>query len=386
MELDERTSKMISTLTLSLVAVLVVRSLVSFISLFNTLSLILVISESTIGKVYQNMLKQFRRFSITVLATLVLIAVAVPMFATAASTNQYDQQVLTDRYNLVSAHVTFTTGYLNDVSSAIQNASNLQAPSSKLTTDLSTLNGYVTSNDPSGFCTYVKDTMTPDFQSAQAALKADQQQYKAWGVTADTRKQLNTDYQNLKTQYESQVSSIESQLYSQLLADEINTDNAAIQKNDQVIANMSSKGYDVSGMQAVQGYGHAVVSKLQSVQGSDPTIIKNMLKSECLGNGATYSEHYYAEFDLARLQSVSAKLSPIVASSNNAAAQQAFAAANNELNSASSTLSSVNHQAYTGNQQDQVWGTSGLQGASQSLKTVIDDLKTSQNKESTNQG
>ena len=311
--------------------------------------------------------------------TFLLIAAFIPTLAAqaGAASAQSDQQALTLRYDLVNAHAAFATGYMGDIMSLVPQASDLQSQVSTINSDVSTLNSYVMSNDNAGFNNYVKNTLTPAFQASQAAIKADRDNYKSWNVTLATRTKLASDYQVLKTQYESQVSSTNAQLYSLLLGDRINQYNTVIQKNDQVIANMSSKGYDVSGMQALQGSAQSVVSKLQSVQGSDPTTIKNMLKAECLGNGATYSEHYYAEFDLARLQSVSAKMAPIVSSSNNTAAQQAFATANSDLSSVSSTLQAVNHQAYSGGQQDQVWGDSGLKGASQNLKTVLDDLKSS---------
>lgn len=372
----ETLSGTVFALALTVMAAIVVRSLLSFVSLFHVLSLILT-SRTNTEKVFSNMTMNMKKICFTAV-TLLMIALLVPTLAVqagATSAQPSDQQVLTLRYDLVNAHATFVTGYMNDIVTLVPRASDLSAQVSAINSDMNSLNGYVSSNDNSGFNNYIKTTLTPEFQAAQAAIKNDRDQFKSWNVTNVTRKQLNTDYQNLKVQYESQVNSTNGQLYSLLLSDRISEYNAAIQKNDQVIANMSSKGYDVSGMTTVQGYGQAVVSKLQSVQGSDPTTIKNMLKSECLGNGATYSEHYYAEFDLARLQSISAKLAPIVASSNNTAAQQAFATANTDLSSVSSTLQTINHQAYSGNQQDQVWGDNGLKGASQNLKTVIDDLK-----------
>ncbi len=371
-------NRTISALALAMVTAIVVRSLLSVVSLFHLVSLMLV-SRSRTEKVRFNMfMNNMKKISLTAITLLIIVAF-IPTLAVqaGAASTQSDQQALTLRYDLVNAHAAFTTGYMGDISTLVPQASDLQAQASTINSDVSTLNGYVSSNDNKGFNDYVKNTLTPAFQAAQAAIKDDRGNFKSWNVTAATRAKLATDLQTLKTQYESQVSSTNAQLYSLLLGDRINQYNADIQKNDQVIANMSSKGYDVSGMQAAQSNAQSVVNKLQSVQGSDPATIKAMLKAECLGNGATYSEHYFAEFDLARLQSVSAKMAPMVSSSNNTAAQQALATANSELSSASATLQAVNHQAYSGGQQDQIWGDNGLKGASQNLKTVLDDMRSS---------
>ena len=335
------------------------------------------------------MISQIKNIRTVLVAMLLVLAVIVPTFAmtaSAASASTSDPQVLQLRYDNVNAHATFTNGYMGDIMSMVPQASDLQTQVNTITSDLQTLDGYVSSNDNDGFNSYVKNTMTPAFQNATAAIKTDRQQFKAWNVTNATRQTLNTDYKNLQSQYQSQINSTNAQLASLLLTDRINEYNTVLQDNNNVIANMSGKGYDVSGMQTVQSYGQAVVSKLQSVQGSDPKTIMNMLKSECLGNGATYSEHYYAEFDQARLQSVSAKLAPMVANSSNSTVKSAFANANTDLNSVTSTLQTVNHQAYTGGQQNQVWGASGLQGASQNLKTVIEGLKSDLSNSKVNQG
>src|SRR5208337_3207302 len=204
----------------------------------------------------KNMSMKLNQYGIAA-AILILAVLIIPTLATqagATSAQQSDQQVLTLRYDLVNAHATFVTGYMGDIATLVPQASDLQAQVSIINSDMTSLNGYVSSNDNTGFNNYIKTTLTPEFQAAQAATKNDTRQFKSWNVTNTTRKQLSNDYQSLRAQYVSQVNSTNGQLYSQLLSDRINDYTAAIQKNDQVISNMSSKGYGVSGMQTVQGY------------------------------------------------------------------------------------------------------------------------------------
>ncbi len=136
--------------------------------------------------------------------------------------------------------------------------------------------------------------------------------------------------------------------------------------------NMSSKGFDVSGMQAAQSDAQAsVITPLQNALGTqNGTTVRNELKSVSLGNGAPYSDHYYAKFDLAKLSSVSAK---IAASTNDSTVQQQLSDVNSQLSSSSSTLGAVGTSPYTGSQQDQVWNP--LKSAASELKTIIGELK-----------
>lgn len=365
----------IKLLAIMIVTAAIVRSLISIESLLrmlmwqlHTLQLIEQVNKMTY---------EMKKFGISVMAVLFVLALAVPalaLSASAASANPYDQQILQARYDLVSANIGFMTGVMSDTVSLVPQASNLQAPADKLNGDLSTLQGYVSSSDNTGFSNYVKNTITPDVKSAQDVIKSDRQQFKSWNVTNATRQQLKTDYQNRKATYESQVSNANVELGKIRLQ----SYNDVMAKDDTVIANMSAKGMDVSGMQAVENNAKSnVIAPLQSaVNSNDGKTVRDELKAKSLGNGAPYSDHFYANSDLQRLKSVSAKIG---ASTNNSTVQQQLADVNSKLSSVSGTLSSIGTSPYSGDQQNQVWNT--LKSAADELRAILNQHKGSQNKQ-----
>jgi|GEM_PF-4239903 len=361
-------------LAITLLAVAITRSLISVSSLFNVLwhlnafRNVQEVKHMTIG---------IRKLGIISAATLFVLAIAIPVFVVsgiAATPNAYDQQILQSRYDMTSANIGFVTGVMTDTVSLVPQASNLQQPADKLNSDLATLQGYVSSDDRDGFNNYVKNTITPDVKSAQTAIKDDRTQWKSWNVTPSTIQQLKTDYQNRKTAYDSQVNAAWVQLGNARLQ----YYNSVMSNNDAVMANMTSKGLGVSGMQAAEnGAKSNVIAPLQSaVSSGDATTIKNELKAKSLGDGAPYSYHFFANNDLARLQSISNKIS---ASGNlSSSVQQQLDDANAKLNAASSVLQTVGTSPYSGSQSDQIWGDGGLKGAAQELKTIVNELQNKQ--------
>lgn len=369
-ERKENINKALIALAIALVTTTIVRSYLSIISLYHALSLVSLTSGSTTREVYQYMYNSVKKLGIMTVAMLMII-VAVSAFATTASASSASpngQQALQARYDLVNAHIGFVTGVMSDIISLVPQATNLRAPSDKLNLDMSSLRGFVSSSDKDGFNNYVKSTIQPDVQAADDAIKADRQQYKSWNVTAATVQQLKADYQSRRSMYDTQVNSANVELGNAVLSGY----DTVLQAHETQMNNMSSKGFDVSGMQAAQSDAQSsVITPLQNALGTqNGTTVRNALKSASLGNGAPYSDHYYAKFDLAKLSTVSAK---IAASTNDSAIQQQLSDVNSQLSSSSSTLGAVGTSPYTGSQQDQVWNP--MKSAASELKTIIGELK-----------
>ncbi|HTX44578.1 MAG TPA: hypothetical protein VMC61_07575, partial [Methanocella sp.] len=134
----------------------------------------------------RNMTMDIKKLGRPAAATLILLALALPLFTMSGlAENPYQQQILQARYDLVRARVNFVTGVLSDTSSLVANASDLNAHVDKLNRDLNALKGYVSSNDNNGFNSYLTGTIQPDVKAALEALKVDMKQFKAWGVSAE---------------------------------------------------------------------------------------------------------------------------------------------------------------------------------------------------------
>ncbi len=154
--------------------------------------------------------------------------------------------------------------------------------------------------------------------------------------------------------------------------------NTLLSKEDTQIANMASKGFDVSGLQSVEdGARTNVVTPLQNaVNTGNGTVIRDQLRSTCMDNGMPYSYHYSAKINLARLTSINDKLATLV---NNTTIQGQISDVSSKLVSVSSTIDSIGTSPYTGSQKDQVWD--GLKDASQELKTIIKEINSDRNKQ-----
>ncbi len=153
----------IIALAIALATTAIVRSYLSIVSLYHALSLVLLTSGSTTREVYQYMFNSVKKLGILMVAML-MIVVAISAFASTASASTAgpnDQQALQARYDLVNAHVGFMTGVMSDIISLVPQATNLQAPSDKLNSDMSTLQGFVSSSDKDGFSSYIKSTSSP---------------------------------------------------------------------------------------------------------------------------------------------------------------------------------------------------------------------------------
>lgn len=310
----------------------------------------------------------------TAIAGLLLLALAAPLLSVsglAADASPYEQQWLQARYGLVSARVNFMAGVLTDTVSLVPNASDLAAHADRLSGDLGVLKGYVDANDRGGFNAYVSETIHPDMKAALEALRADIRQFKAWGVSGETMKQLKEDYQARKATFGQQADAAVIELGSARLAHY----NNAMSKADDRMAKLSAKGVDVSGMQGARaGAGSGVVGPLQAaVSSGDASAIKNELHDRCLANGAPYSYHFYAKTGLEALKGISAKIG---ASTNNSTIKEQLAAVDSRLSAAQEALNAAGASPYTAEQKSQVWDN--LKAASSGLKEIIKELSKGQ--------
>ncbi|HUL61669.1 MAG TPA: hypothetical protein VLT35_01295 [Methanocella sp.] len=297
-------------------------------------------------------------------AALLMAALAMPAAAQQADTKAYDQQVLQLRYESVSARVGFTTGVMADVVSLVPNASDLNAHIDRLNADLSTLSGYVAAGDPSGFSSFVSGTIDPDMQDANKAVLAARAHFREWGVTAETRAQLKTMYDQRKATFEARMNNVVIGLGNLRLTHY----NDAVAKYDDRMTKLSAKGVDVSGMQAVEAGAQAsVIGPLQTaIASADPAAVKAELKDKCLGNGAPYSYHFWAKMDTAGGQAISARVAD---NATQAGYGEQLAQVNAELATAQSTLDSVGTNPYTIEQKSTIWDS--LKAAADGLKDLI---------------
>jgi len=126
------------TLAIALATTAIVRSYLSIISLYHALILVLLTSGSTTREIYQFTVNSVKKLLILSVAML-MIAVAIPAFALAASTVAAcvnGQQVLHAGYGPAIAHAGPVTGVMGNIALLVPQATNLRMPAGKLHHDV----------------------------------------------------------------------------------------------------------------------------------------------------------------------------------------------------------------------------------------------------------
>jgi hypothetical protein len=299
------------------------------------------------------------------LAVLMIAAFTIPSLAAPANPNE--QQLLQARYDSVNARVGFTTGVMADIVSLVPQASDLNANIDKLNADLSTLGGYVSAVDTSGFNSFVTGTINPDLRAADGAMVADRLHYREWNVTLSTRQELRSKYDVRKATFDAQVQAVTVELGNIRLSNY----NAAVTKANDQMTKLSAKGVDVSGIQGVVSAGQSsVIMPLQAaIASGNAESVKAELKGKSLGNGAPYSFHFWAKKDIASTGAISAK---IAANATAAGYGDQVADVNAKIAAAQSALDATGTNPYTAEQKGSVWDN--LKAAAEGLKGIIKAL------------
>ena len=190
-------------------------------------------------------------------------------------------------------------------------------------------------------------------------------------VSAASDNSTRASIDQTKASLQASVQEQKNQIYIEIGTQRLDNYNKVLSAENGQIANMSAKGYDVSGLQAVVSDAQAnVVTPLQNaVDTGNGTVIKAQLKAACLDNGMPYSDHYAAKINLARLTAVDNKLLAMV---NNTTIQGQLSDVNAKLTNVQGQLNTIGTNPYTGSQKDDVWN--GLKAAAQELKTAISEI------------
>ncbi|MCD1295392.1 hypothetical protein CUJ83_10320 [Methanocella sp. CWC-04] len=303
------------------------------------------------------------------MAILFVAAAATAMFAATAcaAENPYEQQILQARYDQVSATVNFNTAVMGDVVELVPQAAGLNEHIDRLNSDLSTLYTYVEASDKGGFNGYLQDTVRPDLNAANDALKDARKNFKDWNVTRDTIQELRDRYVEHKAEFEAQVNSAKLQLGNIKLG----YYNDVMAKTDERMSKLNEKGVDTNGMMCVKsGAISNVITPLQNaVSSGDGNAVKNELRTRCMFNGAQYSFHYAAKIDLEALKAIT---SAIADNATQAGYGDEIAEVNAKLSAAENTLNEVGTSPYTDAQKEQIWNN--LKDASGLIRSIIQGM------------
>lgn len=299
------------------------------------------------------------------LAVLTIAAFSIPSLA--APANSAEQQLLQARYDSVSARVGFTAGVMADIVSLVPQASDLDTNIQQLNADLSTLGGFVSAVDASGFNSFVSGTVNADLKAADRAMVEARTHYREWNVTLSKRQELKSKYDARKATFDAKIQEVTVELGCIRLS----SYNDAVTKANAQIDRLSAKGVDVSGIQAAVSGGQAsVILPLQAaIASGNSDAVKAELKGKSLGNGAPFSYHFWAKKDIASTSAISAKIAD---NATLAGYGDQLADVNAKIAAARSALDTTGTNPYTAGQKVTVWDN--LKAAAQGLKDIIKAL------------
>jgi hypothetical protein len=266
-------------------------------------------------------------------------------FAESSPNPQFLQAAMTR----ITCNINFVTGFIGDVIAVVPSASSLSQDVNKINTDVTTLQGYVDTNDKASFSSFVKNTYRPDLKTANTDARSI---IKAANLTGDQKTTLKSDHSSLRLTYKScmylaleQFASAKTSIYQ-----------TAISKMQNRSATMSAKGLDTTSLNQVISGADAQLAALKNAISSanDTKSLKAALGSNCLYNGCKngINFHFAAKSAAASQQSA---LNHIQTLPNATSYRSQITQAQNDLNGAQSILDTVGTGQYTGKQATDVW-------------------------------
>ncbi len=300
-------------------------------------------------------------------AMLFALLLAVPM---ASAANPVKGQLLNSALESIQCRNGFTSAYVSDITNLpnVSGTSDMQNAVSAMQNDYTQLQNYAANNDASGFGAYVKGTYDPDVKTANDAIR---NWRKANKLSNDSRTTLKSDYDQLKTTYQScELTAVKDHA------------NAKVQWYNDVMtyeqardANLSAKGLDTSGLTTlITDAQNNYITPLQSAINSatDAKGVRSALDAYCLYDGCDKgsNDHFAAKVGIERLNEVMVK---IQANNKSANFTTQIGVAQNDLSTANSALTTVGTSAYGPGQSDAVWNP--IKEAATQIKEIVAGMR-----------
>lgn len=236
----------------------------------------------------------------------------------------------------------------------------------KINGDLTTLQGYASSNDKTGFQSFVQGQLKTDTKSVR--LDA-QNLIKTVHLTKDQRATLKSEMSQLQSTYKSCMFAAKQQ-----------SANAKVQNFQNQITQMQNrsktlavKGIDTTALNNQISSANAQVAALQAAINSanDSKSLQKAINSFCLYNGCKNGTnfHFAANSAIAVKQ---AQLTKIQSRNGSTVYSTQITQAQNDLNTAKSVLNTVGNSQYSGTQQSNVWNN--IKAATDIIKQLWQEI------------
>jgi hypothetical protein len=292
--------------------------------------------------------------SIKPLCSFVAVALLILPYAAYAdqgTKSQYASQVLQLEMSVMTCRNNYVTGYLNDVASAINNATITSTLTGtdipKIGSDYTSLQSDTTANNGAQFKTdtkaYSADTKTANLDSRSEIKTAhDKTVYST----------LKSDLSQLKSTYNTCIFGVKQQ-YAQLKAQMFNS---YLSHTQNMTNKLESHGENTTALgqtinlasSQIQAFEAAVNNAQNSSQ------LQAALKSFCLYNGCKTADNFHFAATTA-IEVNQAKLNLLAGKNSTSSYQAIVSQAQTDLTNAHNTLSQVGSNQYQGTQSSDIW-------------------------------
>jgi len=266
----------------------------------------------------------------------------------------------------------FSVAVLESLISHTDDSDSLNSDIDALETDTQNLQNYADDNDVEAFRTYLKDSYGPHLKDATEAAKSWRTGHS--GLEPSARKEIRDEYTDLRETYD-QCNKDALNRFSEA---RINAAEQELEKAEKVVANLSSKGVDTSGLSALISEARSeIVEPLQSALDAATTgkELSDALHAYCLNSGCKTGNnfHFAAKFDIEQIGSI---LDYIESDADSAGLSGKVSDARSSLGSAQSKLDEVGSSSYgsLGDRED-VW--KDIRDAAATVKEILSEMRSS---------
>jgi hypothetical protein len=280
------------------------------------------------------------------------------------STNPQYMQV---KFSQVACKVNYTTGYLQDVIGINQTAfASLTTDMVKLNNDLTTLQGYVSSNNPTDFKSFTQGQLLSDVKSSSLDIKS---QEKTYHLTKDQRSALKSDLLQLRENQKACLFSVKHGF--------VDTKVQRLEHRILLEQNRSSmlagKGVDTTALNSIISSASRQITALESEINSthDRKSLEKTIHGFCLYDGCKNGTnfHFAANSAIAVKQ---AELTKIQSINGSSLYSTQITQAQGYLSAAQSILNTVGTGHYSGSQQSDIWNN--IKATSNIIKQLWHEL------------
>ncbi len=288
-----------------------------------------------------------------VLSVLALLALAAA--ATADSENKdkgNDAENLQSYSDRALCNIDFHSKVLSDTAAKVPQASALKSWADKLASDASQLKSMAAANDSAAFHKFVRETLNDDLKAADAAVRNERKNYRAYNVTKNVTEELKEDYKAGKKAF----SQCERQNNIKIAQQRVNVYSHFLSQRQEEIVKLEKRNISTAELSAIITEAQdTIVKPIQdAISSGDINRVAAALKQYCLENGCRNGTnfHFSAKFEQARL---AALLSVVKPDANTLSLTAELANVQGNLAESKAALKSVGTADYKSSQRNQVW-------------------------------